>query len=246
MKFIEKYNENILKIWLIQSGVVCLILYIVSLIISETATLFSGICLFILIVPNYMIHLIVLTILKNNKQSAFKVIGVLEFIYVYLIQLIICGFITVVISSLETIKIDSVRLYKPSLRQIKCKECVQHFPKHIPSAAKHVKFHKSRNPFFGSIDVMLSFETDKQYIDNELTKYKIIKIEGPFDDNQQYDYSVHYLAVCRDDIPIQGTKNYIIKSSSFDKEKQFHGPYAYGILVDEINNRIIYYYIVPD
>ena len=235
-----------MKNWLIQSGIVCLILYIVSIIISATATLFWGLCLFFLLIPTYLICIFGLTILKKNRQKACVAINIFEFVYVYLIQLIVCGFLTIVISYIMTLEIDSIRMYKPALRQTMCKECIQHFPKHVPLVAKKVKFHKSKHPFFGSIDILLSFEADKQYVDKELARYKFVKFEGPFDDFQQYDYSVEHLVTCREDIPIQGTKNYIIKSSAVNKEEPFQGPYAYGILVDEKNNRIIYYYTVPD
>ena len=246
MELKDKYNENIIKNWLIQSGVVCLILYIVSLIVSATATLFWGIFLLILIIPTYLIGIFGLTIFKKDRHKACVAINIFEFIYVYLIQLIVCGFLTIVISYIMTLEIDSVRMYKPALKQTKCKECIQHFPRHIPFTAKHVKFHKSKHPFFGSIDILLSFKTNEKYIDRELAKHKFVKIEGPFEDAPQYDYLVGHLVTCREDISIKGTKNYIIKSSTINKDEPFQGPYAYGILVDKINNKITYYYTVPD
>ena len=66
---------------------------------------------------------------------------------------------------------------------------------------------------------------------------------------RQYDApykTVKYLEACCEGIPVHGTKNYIIKSSSINEEETFHGPYAYGILVDEKKNWITYYYIAPD
>ncbi len=246
MKLIEKYNKNILKNWLIQSGVVCLILYIVSLIVSATATLFWGIFLLILIIPTYLIGIFGLTIFKKDRHKACVAINIFEFIYVYLIQLIVCGFLTIVISYIMTLEIDSVRMYKSALRQTMCKECIQHFPKHVPWQARQVIFHKDKHPLFGSVEVRLSFNAKKKYIDKELAKYQFVKIEGPFKDAQEYDYSVKYLEACCEGIPVHGTKNYIIKSSSINEDEPFQGPYAYGILVDEKKNRITYYYIAPD
>ena len=235
-----------MKNWLIQSGVVCIILYLVSLVISATATLFWGLLLSFLIIPTYLICIFGLTIFRKNRQKACVAINIFAFIYVYIVQFIVCGILTVVISFIMTIEIDSVRMYKSALKQTKCEECIQHFPKHIPWSSKNVKFHKSKHPFFGSIDILLSFEINKKYIDSELAKYKFVKTEGPFDDAIQYDYLVGHIVTCRKDIPIQGTKNYIIKSSAFNKEDPFQGPYAYGMLVDELNNKITYYYTVPD
>ena len=85
--------------------------------------------------------------------------------------------------------------------------------------------------------LILSFEIDKEYIENELEKYKLIEIKGPYlTDNEYKDNTERYYAVNDIDLNKAGFKFYAIGKGSGE----------YGIAVSDKTNRILYYSITLD
>lgn len=237
-----KYIKNK---WLILSLIVCSILYIISIYVTANASLFLGLIIFFTIIPIYFINYISE---KNSDKYSKKVKSILDiicFTYIVGIQFIFWGCITLLLSFMFAFDIDNVVFYNSALGQIKCKECIRHFPKRIPKNAQNVLFYKGSHPFFGSCEIKLSFDTTKEYIEKELDKFEYKKVEGPFSESEKYNYSVRFLEANEPGILDGNTKNYIIKSNE-TLSKPTSDPYAFGLLVNQTTNRITYYYIAPD
>lgn len=230
-------NKYALK-WLYVSVGIAVLQYIISQYVSWFSTLLWGIILFIPAIFVYIIYLISLkTVEKFPKPTKF-ITNFLNFAIVIIIQFIIIGFLSLVISWSFWWDTSNVRLYHQALVRTYKKERVTHFPRRIPVTKDKVIFHHEEHPWFGSGEIILSFKADKEYIDKELAKYKFVKIEGPYDEVQKYDYAVRYLGIGYPEFQIKNTKNYIIGYSG--------KPGTYGILIDEINNRVTYYFTAPD
>lgn len=120
------------------------------------------------------------------------------------------------------------------------KDETKHFPKEIPPNAKNVLLHKPNDCWFGSDYFSLSFQTDKQYIDNELKKHKFIETEGPYQTDEEYsNNSMRYYALKHLNLNKSNFKFYIIGNNTTDKSSF---PLEYGIAINNKTNTILYYY----
>lgn len=61
------------------------------------------------------------------------------------------------------------KAYKEALKYITNQSGVKHFPEKIPEDARNIKIYKDAG-YFGSEKIYLKFITNKQYIQNELSK----------------------------------------------------------------------------
>ena len=107
-----------------------------------------------------------------------------------------------------------------------------HFPKQIPNEAKNVQLHSSTNYFFGSQEIVLKFDTDKQHIEKELKKYKFKSKEN----TNHYAFST----MGGEKIKIEDFTLFVIDGNLSRWAKN------YGIGVNKEFNQIIYYYTNPD
>lgn len=91
---------------------------------------------------------------------------------------------------------------------------------------------------FGSEYITLKFNIDKSYIENELRKYKFIKIKKitPFNSPATDNYRIN----------LDGFTLYIINDKDTENPKGHEFPYHYGIGVNKEFNQIVYYYTCRD
>lgn len=69
--------------------------------------------------------------------------------------------------------------YIKAKKEIHAQYRIGHFPSAIPNKATNVVFHKSNGAFYKSEYIILKFNIDKKYIEDELKKHKFIEI-SPF------------------------------------------------------------------
>ena len=116
---------------------------------------------------------------------------------------------------------------------------ITHFPKVIPPNVMNVElFGYSSMPFSGEA-IMLSFNTDKEYIDNELKKYDFINKNDKLGQEQK----LYHVYKMNENFNEKDYTYYVIN----DKEnrqipKLF--PYFSGIGVNKKKSKILYYYMM--
>lgn len=122
---------------------------------------------------------------------------------------------------------NNIAEYKTAKKELDCQKCIKHFPKEIPLNAKNIKFSQHKSYWWGSEDIFLKFETNKEYMENEIKKYSKNKINNyypqqifPFDVSDFEFYAIFY------------------KIGRFLKEG--------GVGINNKNNTILYYYNNPD
>ena len=139
--------------------------------------------------------------------------------------------------------------YSIAKEKISCSKCIKHFPKEIPSDAKNAYFYMYTNNWFGSEGIFLVFDADKNYIEQEIKKYKYKYIVQPHTD----DYNPAFKNK-RNSMKIQHNNDFEMNESDFtfyaigsDVALGNSGrAHEYGIGVNEKQNTIIYYYDESD
>lgn len=132
----------------------------------------------------------------------------------------------------EEYKFDKPEYYEEIMEHFE-QDRVAHFPKHIPKNAKNIEINGSYLSFFGSRNVFIKFDIDKQYINKELKKYKFVKISKP--DSYAFAYVFNHA-----NIDINNYNIYIISG-----ELSRRGDCC-GIGIDENKMQIVYFYLDPD
>ena len=112
-------------------------------------------------------------------------------------------------------------------------EKVAHFPKHIPQNAKNVEMDADMFSFQGGQSIIIKFDADKKYIENELKKHK-------FKSQETKRYYVFNTLTNNGRIKIDDFTFYVI-SGNFGQFGR-----NYGIGVNKNFDKIIYYYSNPD
>lgn len=228
-------NNRYALIWLYISLVIAILQYVISQYISWFSILLWGILLFVPVIFVYIIYII--SQKTNNKfpKSTKIITNILDFVIVVIVQFVILGIISLIISWSFWWNTDNIRFYHQAIARTFKKERVAHFPKKIPVSKNNVLFHYKEHPLFGSGEIILSFKADKEYVDKELKKYNFVKIEGPYRHISEYDL-YKFIYTERDENIIRTTKNYMIYG---------YGNCSYGILIST-NNVITYYLFVSD
>lgn len=140
--------------------------------------------------------------------------------------------------------------YQEAKNSIDAQYRVYHFPKAIPENAKNIRLYKTNNSWFGSEEMILEFDIDKQYIENELKTYKFISIdkdirETPNEYNFKYNEYRHIIGY-GSNLNVNDFIFYVINNRDNENPKEHSFPYHYGIAVNKKHNKIIYYYDCPD
>lgn len=250
MKFLNGIKSRIENKFLFS---VCLLIFIHTCFIFHS--LFDGILprkayimgIFYFAVPiiAFIIYSFNCYVSKYCVKKVRIIITIISAIIIFIQYVFIIGMLSFVIyfKNIELINktYKDINEYNLAIKSVRTKSSVSHFPKEILSNAKNAKLYKSTCGFFASgEDIVLSFETDKQYIDNELKKHKFIETEGPFEKDEEYgDNSMRYYAVHNLGLNKAGFKFYVIGKTSRNK-KDF--PTEYGIAVNDKINTILYYY----
>lgn len=141
---------------------------------------------------------------------------------------------------------NKIEDYKTAKKEISCKKCIKHFPASVPKSTDNVKFYQYISYWWGSEEIALLFKADEKFIDNEIKKYKFIKIDSP--PTKQKEYRNNYARNCIysdiEDIDENNFKFYIIGNNSTHPHSHF--TIEYGIGVNKKTNEILYYYSRPD
>ena len=190
---------------------------------------------FIFLIPFFVILL--LTIVANIFHKKYpKLINILMFfinIFIILIIQTIIGFVLLdyyCYANIESIG-NEPKYYKIILQNFP-QEKIIHFPIQIPANAKNVQLHSFTHHFFGSQELVLKFDTDKQYIQSELEKYKFKSKEN----TNHYAFST----MGGGKIQIKDFTLFVIDGNLDRWAKN------YGIGVNKDFNQILYYYTNPD
>ena len=221
------------------SFIIATILYILSLFYYPAIkTLQTGLFYFIPFLLIILVYYFIRISLHPNFLAFAKVLSAILNIFIIGILQVILSFcvIFVIENDYEEAISKDIKAYSRLLKSASEFE-TKHFPQIIPPESKNIKAYKSPDSFFGSERIILSFEIDKEYIENELEKYKFIVIKGPYlTDNEYKDNTERYYAVNDIDLNKAGFKFYAIGKGSGE----------YGIAVNDKTNRILYYSITLD
>ncbi|MBR6127968.1 hypothetical protein IKQ21_09820 [bacterium] len=201
---------------------------------------------FIFLLPSIFVIFIAWIANKTSAKHP-KATKILSFVFNIFILIFVQIIISLCIFLLSLVwgtsgNFENVKDYKKALRKIDWQEKIAHFPKEIPADAKNVQLYQDYGSWFGSEGITLKFAIDREYIQNELNKYKYVKIVD-------YNYDVSPSLYIYDDngrIKTIGCKAYIINDREHEKLEGHYFPYAYGFCVNEKQNEIIYFYSDPD
>ncbi len=138
------------------------------------------------------------------------------------------------------VKCNKLENYPMALKYMDVDSRVRHFPVKIPDNAKNVYLYAGIDSFFGSKSLYLKFYIDKKYINEELKKYKFIKIK-PYKELENLEYNFYCSNINLEDYIL-----YIIGDKQHEIPNEASFPYHYGIAVNPKTNEIIYYYENPD
>jgi len=189
----------------------------------------------------YFVSLLSFFIYKKFKLFSRIFAFLLNNFIIIVFQILIASFVfaSAYEFDLET-KSNQVKYYPLALERISEQDKILHFPAKIPDNAKNVFLDVDTISFFGSESIYLAFDTDKEYIDNELKKHKYIKISN-YSRIQPFDYSFY----CNN-LDLNGFTFYIINDRKHANPKEHSFPFHYGIGVNYPKNKILYYYENPD
>ncbi len=126
-------------------------------------------------------------------------------------------------------KITDINKYEKALSLTYRPDYIKHFPKLIPPHAKNTELYKSPDNIFGSESIYLKFDTDRAFIDQELSKYKYQREFCP-KDNAEIEDPLFFHIDCHE------CRYHIIQQMSGEHN-------IYGIAEKE--NTIIYFYLNP-
>ena len=174
-----------------------------------------------------IIGILLITLLTEKKfPKATVIISSLLCSFILFIQLLFSIFI-VEFSGIA--QITDVNKYEKALKLTYRDDYIEHFPKHIPPHARNVQLFKSADNIFGSESIYLRFDTDRDFIESELSKYKYEKEFRP-KDNIEIQDPLFFYSACDE------CKYHIIHQISSISN-------IYGIAEKE--NTIIYFYLNP-
>lgn len=203
---------------------------------------FNIIVLLIMIIPFitiYLLGFIYTKLFSKNKHLIKIVTGIISTIII-IIQ-IYFSFATILCCFLfQDIRYDNPKDYNKALKAINNSSRIRHFPKKIPNNAKNIILHMDRSNWFGSETIIVKFDIDKNYIDNELEKYNYIHV----DDLEKYLHIMQGMLTNNYEINIDNYNLYIIGDREHEHPNEHMFFYHYGIAVKD--NSIAYYYTCPD
>lgn len=137
-------------------------------------------------------------------------------------------------------KITINKNYPIALSDIKNKEEILHFPAKIPEGAKNIKVYEySDMPYNGEI-LLLNFEIDENYIDNELKKNKFIN-----KDKLGEVQKIYYVPKVSSDFKINEYTYFVLDTKDNRSFYPKYFPYFTGIGIKNNKSAILYYYIFP-
>ena len=241
-----KQNHIFLLIALIISTVLGVVPATLFLLNSETSLYVKvlSLCFLIPALLTFITTIIATkTFYKHPKITKFLCFCFNCFI-IFFIQIFLGFMLFIYICFIDSGKIyTSPKDYQKALNQISHQERIQHFPKKIPNNASNIEFNQETCIWFGSEAILLKFNINSNYIENELKKYNYISIEKG---TQKHPIDEILTNNNRIKIDSNNVTLYIINDRENENLEGHHFPYHYGIGVDKTNNSIFYYYTLPD
>ncbi len=217
-----------------------------ALLFPDILTIRLGFWYFVPFILTLAVYFFVGIMLHKYFPGFAKILAfLLNFFIIAILQIFIsCGNFFVISILYDDKAYADYNNYPKALSSIRTSSMIKHFPSSLPPNAKNPGLFKSSNGFFGSEEIFLSFESDNEYIQKELKKYKYIKTEGPYENEKQYSNNpIHYLATSKLNLKKTNFKFYTIEDnttikSNFETE--------YGIAINTKTNTILYYYASLD
>ena len=200
---------------------------------------------FVFILPTFLVIFVAIVANKTSKNYA-KITKILSFIlnifilFFFQMFLSICIFIIGLLWGVSGNYSDA-KDYNKALKKISWQEKVAHFPQVIPSNAQNIQLYQNYGSWFGSEGITLKFKADKDYINNEISKYNYVNIMYL----NKYDESL-YIYDDNGRIKTDECRAYIINDRAHEKLEGNYFPYTYGFCVNDNTNEIIYFYSNPD
>lgn len=178
----------------------------------------------------------------KKYPKATKIITIIINLFIIFFIQTICGLFASIHLCLFDIPkpITDIKYYQKAINEITDNYRVAHFPRSIPEKAHNTELYQESGDFFGSEYITLKFNIDKKYIEQELKKYKFIKIV-PFGQGGTY-----FIATDNGRIKLDNFTFYIINDKDNENLKEHHFPYHYGIGTNKTFSQIVYYYTNPD
>ena len=176
-----------------------------------------------------LITLIILLVTILSEKKFPKATAITASVLCTLIVLIQFAWSFFVVEFAGIAQITDVNKYEKALSLTYYSDYIKHFPKHIPSHARNVQLYKSADNIFGSESIYLKFNTDRNFIETELSKYNYQREFFP-KDTLIWDDPLFSYTDCHD------CKYHIIYQISGKNN-------VYGIAEKE--NTIVYFYINP-
>ena len=187
------------------------------------------------LIPFFIVLFLAILVNFIHKKSPILINFIAFFVnifIIFIIQVIVGYFYFSVLYENNINSIGCDLKYYSKILQYFPQDKIYHFPQKIPNNTKNVQLYSEICNFFGSQEIVLKFDADKQYIQNELKKYKFKSIEN----TDHYAFST----MGGRKIKVDNFKLYVI-NGNFDMWAK-----NYGIGVNKEFNQILYYYTNPD
>jgi len=130
--------------------------------------------------------------------------------------------------------------YSAALNSFK-KNDILHLPRKIPANAKNVRLYAFISNFNGKI-LLLQFDINKEYIEQEFKKTNFINADFPVGEKQQ----IYNMPSDNKRINTENMTFYVINNEENKAVDTEYFPYFSGIGVNKKLTTILYYYIEPE
>ena len=165
--------------------------------------------------------------LLENKKYNYVYYSMFIYTIISFIALFLITFSLITFSD-EQCNYDDIACYEKFLNYYP-QEYIAHFPSQIPKGTQNVEIYANTGGFHAGQSLIIKFDTNKNYIENELKKYSFKSKENP----QHYAFRT---LTDNDRIKINDFTFYVI-DGTLDRFAN-----NYGIGVNKSQNKIIYYY----
>ena len=132
--------------------------------------------------------------------------------------------------------------YQVVKEKIVAQDKIKHFPKEIPANATEILMYGYQNTdFYGEV-FLLSFKTDREFIEKELKKYDFWNKNDKIGTKQK----IYHMYKITDDFNPEDYTYFLIKDLNSERYYKKYFPLLNGIGVDGKHNKILYYHIIPE
>lgn len=140
----------------------------------------------------------------------------------------------------------NIKHYQDALNIVREPEGITHFPHEIPKKAKNIKFYSFSGGFYHQ-RIFLEFDSDKNYIDNEIKRLNLlppIKIQDTKD-----IIAIQSIELAKSEAKIDTNKyTYYAIDNNYNRSLISHNefPFFSGIGINKDKTQIFYYFVNPE